>query len=129
MKPFVIGIAGGTGSGKSTVARRLYESLHLDAAVEKISLSPIRPGTQPRFNPTFDEDLAKELGEAETASGAAIVCRQAEWPRVRAYIEAHGFRSIPLGDAYQGRVIFRIEANGRGRAPRPAPHPAPTPPA
>lgn len=33
MKPFVIGIAGGTGSGKTTVARRIYESLHLDAAV------------------------------------------------------------------------------------------------
>lgn len=32
-KPFVIGIAGGTGSGKTTVARRLYESLHLHAAV------------------------------------------------------------------------------------------------
>lgn len=32
-RPFVIGIAGGTGSGKTTVARRLYESLHLDAAV------------------------------------------------------------------------------------------------
>lgn len=31
-KPLVIGIAGGTGSGKTTVARRLYESLHLDAA-------------------------------------------------------------------------------------------------
>ena len=33
MKPFLIGIAGGTGSGKTTVARRIYESLHLDAAV------------------------------------------------------------------------------------------------
>jgi uridine kinase len=33
MKPFVIGIAGGTGSGKTMVARRLYESLHLHAAV------------------------------------------------------------------------------------------------
>ena len=33
MKPFVIGIAGGTGSGKTTVARRLYDSLHLDSAV------------------------------------------------------------------------------------------------
>lgn len=33
MKPFVIGIAGGTGSGKTTVARRIYESLHLDSAV------------------------------------------------------------------------------------------------
>lgn len=32
-KPFAIGIAGGTGSGKTTVARRLYESLHLDSAV------------------------------------------------------------------------------------------------
>jgi uridine kinase len=32
MKPFVIGIAGGTGSGKTTVARRIYESLQLDAA-------------------------------------------------------------------------------------------------
>jgi uridine kinase len=33
LKPFVIGIAGGTGSGKTTVARRIYESLHLDSAV------------------------------------------------------------------------------------------------
>jgi uridine kinase len=33
MKPFVIGIAGGTGSGKTTVARRIYESLQLDSAV------------------------------------------------------------------------------------------------
>jgi uridine kinase len=33
MKPFVIGIAGGTGSGKTTVARRIYESLHLDSAI------------------------------------------------------------------------------------------------
>ena len=33
MKPFLIGIAGGTGSGKTTVARRIYQSLHLDAAV------------------------------------------------------------------------------------------------
>jgi uridine kinase len=33
MKPFIIGIAGGTGSGKTTVARRIYDSLHLDSAV------------------------------------------------------------------------------------------------
>ncbi|HEX2201818.1 MAG TPA: uridine kinase [Longimicrobium sp.] len=33
MKPFLIGIAGGSGSGKTTVARRIYESLHLDSAV------------------------------------------------------------------------------------------------
>jgi uridine kinase len=33
MKPFVIGIAGGTGSGKTTVARKIYDSLHLDSAV------------------------------------------------------------------------------------------------
>ena len=33
MKPFLIGIAGGTGSGKTTVARRIYESLHLETAV------------------------------------------------------------------------------------------------
>jgi uridine kinase len=33
VKPFIIGIAGGTGSGKTTVARRIYESLHLDSAV------------------------------------------------------------------------------------------------
>jgi uridine kinase len=32
-KPYLIGIAGGTGSGKTTVARRIYESLHLDSAV------------------------------------------------------------------------------------------------
>ena len=33
MKPFLIGIAGGTGSGKTTVARRIYDSLGLDSAV------------------------------------------------------------------------------------------------
>jgi uridine kinase len=33
MKPFVIGIAGGTGSGKTTVARRIFDSLQLDSAV------------------------------------------------------------------------------------------------
>ena len=33
MKPFLIGIAGGTGSGKTTVARRIFDSLRLDAAV------------------------------------------------------------------------------------------------
>jgi uridine kinase len=32
MKPFLIGIAGGTGSGKTTVARRIFDSLHLDSA-------------------------------------------------------------------------------------------------
>lgn len=32
MKPFLIGIAGGTGSGKTTVARRIHQSLHLDSA-------------------------------------------------------------------------------------------------
>lgn len=33
MRPFLIGIAGGTGSGKTTVATRIFESLHLDSAV------------------------------------------------------------------------------------------------
>jgi uridine kinase len=33
MKPLIIGVAGGTGSGKTTVARKIYESLHLDSAV------------------------------------------------------------------------------------------------
>ena len=28
MKPFIIGIAGGTGSGKTTVAKKIYESLN-----------------------------------------------------------------------------------------------------
>jgi uridine kinase len=32
-RPFLIGIAGGTGSGKTTVARRIFDSLQLDAAV------------------------------------------------------------------------------------------------
>jgi len=32
MKPFLIGIAGGTGSGKTSVARRIYQSLHVESA-------------------------------------------------------------------------------------------------
>ena len=84
--------------------------LHLDAEIERISLEPIQPWAQPRFNPTFDEDLAMELREAETESGAALICKQAEWPRVQEYIKAQGYQSIPLGEPYQGRVIFLIEA-------------------
>jgi uridine kinase len=70
MKPFVIGIAGGTGSGKTTAARRIYESLHLDAAVfldqdsyyKDLSHLPLEERKQLNFDhpDALDNDLLVE---------------------------------------------------------------------
>lgn len=94
--------------------------LHLDAEVEKIALDPIAPGTEPRFNPPHDEDLATELREVSDEPGAVWVCKEAMWQRVRDAIGARGFVAEPLDPPFRGRVIFRV------RSPVPAP---PLPPA
>jgi 4-amino-4-deoxy-L-arabinose transferase-like glycosyltransferase len=81
--------------------------LHLDAEIEKVSLDPIPPGTQTRFNPVNDEDLATELAEAADDPGAIWICKQALWPQVQARVADHGHRAEKLGTPYRGRVIFR----------------------
>ncbi|PKP55578.1 uridine kinase, partial [Candidatus Atribacteria bacterium HGW-Atribacteria-1] len=67
MKPLIIGIAGGTGSGKTTVARRIYESLkginvvalQQDAYYIDLSYLPLEERKKINFDhpSAFDNDL------------------------------------------------------------------------
>ncbi len=67
MKPLLIGIAGGTGSGKTTVARRIYESLkgvnvvviQQDAYYIDLSHLPLEERKKINFDhpSAFDSDL------------------------------------------------------------------------
>jgi len=80
--------------------------LHLGTGteIEKISLDALH---QPRFNPPYDEPLAVELAEHE--SGVVWVCKQQDWPLVRARIAALGYRAELLGTPYQHRVMFEVD--------------------
>lgn len=94
--------------------------LHLDRGVdiEKISLDRLE---DPKFVPDWDEPLIEELHDF--GDGAVWICKQADWPRVRARIEGHGFVATPLGAPYQRRVIFGVSR--RPAAPAGAPHAPP----
>jgi uridine kinase len=64
MKPLIIGIAGGTGSGKTTVARRIYKSLKgvnvvlLQQDAYYIDLSHLRLEERKKINFDFDHPSA-----------------------------------------------------------------------
>ena len=70
MKPLIIGIAGGTGSGKTTVARRIYEGLkgvnvvviQQDAYYIDLSHLPLKERKKVNFDhpSAFDNDLLIE---------------------------------------------------------------------
>ncbi len=70
MKPLIIGIAGGTGSGKTTVANRIYESLkgvnvvviQQDAYYKDLSHIPLEERKKINFDhpSAFDNDLLIE---------------------------------------------------------------------
>ncbi|HBY56380.1 MAG TPA: uridine kinase [Candidatus Atribacteria bacterium] len=70
MKPLIIGIAGGTGSGKTTVANRIYESLkgvnvvviQQDAYYKDLSHLPLEERKKINFDhpSAFDNDLLIE---------------------------------------------------------------------
>lgn len=70
MKPLIIGITGGTGSGKTTVARRIYESLkgvnvvviQQDAYYIDLSHLPLKERKKINFDhpSAFDNDLLVE---------------------------------------------------------------------
>ena len=79
--------------------------IELGAEVEKLSLDP-QPDA-PRFNPDNDHELARELAEHE--SDIIWITKQENFPRIRARIEAQGYRVLPQGTPYQRRVIFRVE--------------------
>ena len=72
--------------------------------IEKIALDV---GTQPRFNPEYDETLAQELAEHEP--DVVWICKQERWPEMQARIAAQGYRATALGTPYQRRIIFRVE--------------------
>jgi uridine kinase len=85
MRPLLIGIAGGTGSGKSTVARRIVESLPPDRAVviehDWYYLDRSHLSAQERALVNFDEpgalDNARLLADLSALrEGRAAVCPQ-----------------------------------------------------
>jgi hypothetical protein len=81
----------------------LHLHLGLRTGIERISLAG---GPQSRFDPYYDETLADALGQH--APDALWICKQALWPRVRDRLAGHGYRALPLGAPYQGRIIFRV---------------------
>lgn len=80
--------------------------LELGVEVERLSLAPQRDA--PRFNPAYDDDLARELAEREP--DVVWHTPTAHLPKVRERVEAFGYRIEPLGAPYRDRVIFRIVA-------------------
>ncbi|GAB2665797.1 ArnT family glycosyltransferase [Arenimonas aestuarii] len=76
--------------------------LHMGAAVEKVSLEP-RPRAP--YGAEFDSSFADELLEREDA---VWVTKQAMFPALVERAAPLGFQLIPLGEPYEGRVIFRV---------------------
>ncbi len=81
-------------------------SLHLElgAPVEKLSLAPL---PQPRYGPEYDRDVATELAEDHDPD-ALWLTKQAHYPEVQARLSELGYRAIPQGTPYYGRVLFRV---------------------
>jgi hypothetical protein len=79
--------------------------LHLGTGthIEKIALQPL---PQSPFDRIYDELLEQELEEHE--ANAIWVAKAATYPTIQARIESAGFRVVPLGAPYQGRMLFRV---------------------
>lgn len=82
--------------------------LHLGAAVERISLDP-RP--KPPYGATWDDDLASELAERERR---IWIAKERLLPELAERAAAAGCRLEPLGEPYEGRVIFLVRPAGDG---------------
>lgn len=79
--------------------------LYLDAEIEKLSLDPL---PQPRFNPEYDEPLARELEESAQETGVVYVAKEAAWPAIRRRIADLGHHASTLGTPFDGRVLFEV---------------------
>ncbi|HEY9143492.1 MAG TPA: glycosyltransferase, partial [Arenimonas sp.] len=77
--------------------------LHMGVAVEKVSLEP-RP--REPYGAEFDSSFAGELLEREDA---LWVTKQALFPQLIERAAPLGFRLVPQGEPYEGRVVFRVE--------------------
>ncbi len=84
--------------------------LHMQASVEKVS---VEAKPQPAFGAEFDSDFAGELSEREQA---LWVTKAPMFPDLRERARALGYELQPLGEPYQGRIIFRARPiDGAGR--------------
>jgi 4-amino-4-deoxy-L-arabinose transferase-like glycosyltransferase len=80
--------------------------LYLGAEVETLSLDNL---DEPLYNPEYDESLATELAEGATETGVVYVVKQKLWKAVERRVRAHGYRPVPQGDAFHGRMMFMVE--------------------
>ncbi|MFA5591314.1 MAG: glycosyltransferase family 39 protein [Lysobacteraceae bacterium] len=80
--------------------------LHLGVEVEKVSIAP---GTRARFNPSDDETLWDEIKETGVEHGLIYVVKQERWAHVQGTVMQHGYVTRPLGEPFQGRIIFEVE--------------------
>ena len=80
--------------------------LYLDVDIESLSLDDV---AQPAFNPEFDESLAVELAESAVEKDVVFVAKARLWPTLQQRIVQQGYRAIPLGTPFHGRIIFEVE--------------------
>lgn len=80
--------------------------LHLGAEIEKLSLLP--DPSQPRFNPDFDEPLAREVADTQKEPGIIFITKSGLWPVVSRAIDAQGYDTRILGTPYYERIIFEV---------------------
>lgn len=91
--------------------------LHLDVEIERVARELV---LQARFNPTYDESLWDEIKETGLEDGLVYITKQDLWPDVVRIVREHGFQAHPLGEPYQGRVIFEVTHPAAGtRSPPP----------
>lgn len=79
--------------------------LHLGTEVETLSINAT---DQPKFNPEFDETLARELEETGQQADVVYITKATSWPGVVKKLETLGFRAVPLGGRYKKRIIFEV---------------------
>lgn len=82
--------------------------------VRKVSAEPI---PDPKFVPDWDAALADVVATRDAR--AVWICREGDWPRLRAQLRRLGFDAVALGDAHRDRVIFRVSPRAAAPAPPP----------
>lgn len=90
-------------------AIRLY--LGTGVQVRKISAEPI---PDPKFVPDWDAALANVVATRDPR--AVWICREGDWPRIRAQLARLGYAATALGGPHRDRVIFVVSP---ARAPAP----------
>ena len=84
--------------------------LYLEAEVETLSLDEL--ANQPKFNPEYDESLAVEIAESADNPGVVYVTKRKSWAAVQQHIARLGFRAVPRGEPFHGRLFFVVARPG-----------------